>query len=279
MKVKLEITKSIDRSFSTMFNPRLSDLFFWHFHPDYEIVYIKADQGTRHIGEHISTFTGSDLVLIGSNIPHLNFDYGIKTPYQKVVVHLKKEFVESHFNSVPELSSIVQLFEKAKHGLAFKGELKHLIGEKLFQLENMTPFAQYLQLIEVLQLVSTIPEVEILHQEPYSNKFSDREQGRMRIIYTFVDKNYHQKISLDEVAQLSSLSKEAFCRYFKKVSSYTFIEFLNRYRISQSKLLLMSGKSVSEACFSSGFESLSYFSRTFKKVTKESPRTFRKRYT
>ncbi|MFT5990925.1 MAG: AraC-like DNA-binding protein, partial [Neolewinella sp.] len=55
-------------------------------------------------------------------------------------------------------------------------------------------------------------------------------------------------------------------------------EFLNRYRISQSKRLLMSGKSVSDACYQTGFESLSYFNRTFKNVTNENPRDFRKRY-
>jgi len=77
---------------------------------------------------------------------------------------------------------------------------------------------------------------------------------------------------------MSNMSKEAFCRYFKQVSNYTFIEFLNRYRISQSKRLLMSGKSVSDSCYQSGFESLSYFNRTFKKVANENPRDFRKRF-
>ena len=96
MKIQLETITSQDKSFSMMFNPRLSDLFYWHFHPEYELVYIEAASGTRHIGEHISTYEKNDLVLIGSNIPHLNFDYGIKTTYRKVVVHLKKDFIENH---------------------------------------------------------------------------------------------------------------------------------------------------------------------------------------
>ena len=91
MRIQLETITNQHRSFSMMLNPRLSDLFYWHFHPEYELVYIKGATGTRHIGDHISTYDGNDLVLIGSNIPHLNFDYGVKTDYQKVVVHLKKE--------------------------------------------------------------------------------------------------------------------------------------------------------------------------------------------
>jgi AraC-like DNA-binding protein len=278
MRIQLETISSPDKSFSMMFNPRLSDLFYWHFHPEYELVYIKAAAGTRHVGEHISTYKESDLVLIGSNIPHLNFDYGIKTEYQKVVVHLKKEFVESHFQAMPELNPIHNLFEKSKHGLVIKGETKKLVGEKLFQLEHLNSFQQYMLLMEVLQELADSSDIELLHEQSYQNKFSEREQGRLRTIYAYVDKHYHQKIELGEMAEISNMTKEAFCRYFKKASKYSFIEFLNRYRISQSKLLLMSGKTVSDACYQTGFESLSYFNRTFKKVADENPRDFRKKY-
>jgi len=218
MKIQLETISSEDRSFSTMFNPRLSDLFFWHFHPEYELVYIEAESGTRHIGEHISTYEGNDLVLIGSNIPHLNFDYGVKTAYRKVVVHLKKEFIETHFAGTPELASIAQVFEKSKHGLAFTGVDKKEIGEKLFELESMLPFQQYLHLLEVLQLLADQSTIELLHDQPFQNTVSEREQGRLRNIYAFVDQNYHRKIELQEIADTSNMTKEAFCRYFKKSS-------------------------------------------------------------
>ncbi len=278
MRIQLETISSTDKSFSMMFNPRLSDLFYWHFHPEYELVYIKAAKGPRHVGEHISTYEESDLVLIGSNIPHLNFDYGVKTTYQEVVVHFKKEFIESHFQNVWELNPISELFEKSKYGLVFKGETKKLVGEKLFQLEHLNSFQQYMLLMEVLQELAASSAIELLHEHSYQNKFSEREQGRLRTIYAYVDKHYHQKIELGEIAEISNMTKEAFCRYFKKASKYSFIEFLNRYRISQSKLILMSGKTVSDACFQTGFESLSYFNRTFKKVTDENPRDFRKKY-
>jgi len=279
MKVQLEtITSQAKRSFSLMLNPRLSDLFFWHFHPEYELVYIEAESGTRHVGEHISTFKGSDLVLIGSNIPHLNFDYGINTEYKKVVVHLKKEFVKQHFMDTPELMGIQNLFEDSKMGIAFKGETTKYIGEKLFGLGQLEPFQQYIKLIEILQILSEINEVELLHNKPYLSKFKNKEQERLRKVYAFVDKHYQRKIGLDEIAEISFMTKEAFCRYFKKMTSYTFIEFLNRYRISHSKRYLIAGKSVSEACYNSGFESLSYYNRIFKKITDESPRVFRNKH-
>lgn len=56
----------------------------------------------------------------------------------------------------------------------------------------------------------------------------------------------------------------------------TFTEFVNQHRIREAKRLLLAGQSVTEACFASGFESLSYFNRIFRKLTGQNPMAFRK---
>ena len=138
MKIQLEtIHNNENRSFNMMFNPRLSDLFFWHFHSAYELVYIEGATGTRHVGDHISTYEGSDLVFIGSNIPHLNFDYGVKSDYKKVVVHIKKDFLDKQIQETPELLNIQELFQRSICRIAFKGKLKKQIGDQLFNFENL----------------------------------------------------------------------------------------------------------------------------------------------
>ncbi|MEL6989826.1 MAG: AraC family transcriptional regulator, partial [Bacteroidota bacterium] len=255
MKVQLEtITSQNNRSFSTMYNPRLSDLFFWHSHPEYELVYIVGANGTRHVGNHISKYRDRDLVLIGSNIPHLNFDYGVKSDYRKAVIHLKQDFVEQHFQNTSELNPIQSLFYQSRNGIAFNGDHVEVIGERLFALEPLPPFQQYLKLLEILHCLANETTFELLHERPYLNKDSNKEQERLRLIYAFVDQNYQRKIELMEVAKLCFMTKEAFCRYFKNKTKYTFIEFLNRYRVTHAKRYLMAGESVSEACYQSGFE-------------------------
>lgn len=57
----------------------------------------------------------------------------------------------------------------------------------------------------------------------------------------------------------------------------TFTDFVNQYRITQAKTLLLKDVSVSEACYEVGFESLSYFNKLFKKLTGENPSAFKKR--
>jgi hypothetical protein len=59
-------------SISVLVNPNLSDFYFWHFHPEIELVFIAEVDGIRQVGNHISKFQNGELALIGSNIPHLN---------------------------------------------------------------------------------------------------------------------------------------------------------------------------------------------------------------
>ena len=279
LKVQLEtLTNQLDQSYSLMFNPRLSDLFFWHFHPEYELVFIDGPCGTRHVGDHVSKYHGSDMVLMGSNIPHLNFDYGVKSEYSKIVVHLKTAFVDQHIKSIPELVSIYKLFERSSRGIAFRGQIKSVVGPQLFQLRELDRFEQYQRLLYILHILSQSTEYEFLHDAPYAYHHRSKEQARMQLIYAFVDRNYDRKIDLQEVADLTCMTKESFCRYFKKTTTYTFTEFLNRYRVSHSKRDILAGKSISDACYGSGFESLSYYNRIFKNITGENPRDFRKRH-
>lgn len=277
MKIQLEhISPDAKSSFRILHNPRLNDLFFWHFHPEYELVYIEGANGTRHVGDHISPYEESDLVFIGSNIPHLNFDYGIKTDYNKEVLHINSTFKNKVFNEIPELSSIFRLFEKSQQGIAFVGDTKKIVGNRLKKLHQLAPFAQFLEVLHIFEILSNSQEYVVLHDYPFVNKYNKKEQRRLRRIYTFIDEHYQGRIELAEMASLCNLSKPAFCRYFKKATGNTFIGFLNQYRISQAKRLLLAGKNVSEACYESGFESLSYFNRTFKKVANENPSVFKR---
>ena len=114
MKIQFEeLQINTDTSFKIMLNPRMSDFFFWHFHPEFELVYIEGTHGTRYVGKHMSLFEESDLVLIGSYIPHLNFDYGAKTHYEKIVVHFRASFLEKTLANTPEFELLFYLFESA----------------------------------------------------------------------------------------------------------------------------------------------------------------------
>ena len=279
MKTELEeISPAEQSSLRISVNPNLSDFFYWHFHPEYELVFIDGANGTRHVGDHISLFEGSDLVFIGSNIPHLNFDYGVKTAYEKIVVHIKPDFLQLALMNTPELIDVQHFFELSRKAIGFGPATKSLVGDRLKKLHTLNNFDQFLELLSILQILAMSEDKELLHKDPVANAFTQKDSDRLKNIYAFVDTNYQRKINIFEIAGLSNLTNEAFCRYFKKMTKLTFTEFVNHYRIDQAKKLLLLDKNVTETCYECGFESLSYFNRIFKKVTGFNPLTFKKYY-
>ena len=278
MKIKREeIQSDADSSFKILLTPKLNDIFYWHFHPEVELVFAQTPLGVRHIGDHLSKYEGSDLALIGPNIPHLNFDYGVKTQVEIIVVQMKEHFLGQTFFSLPEMTAIQDLMERARTGLAFYGHTKEVVGEKMKLLPTLTHFEQLMMLLEIFHLLAKSSETIPLHVRPVSQASVIKEQRRLQQVYHLVETRYHERISVHEAAALAHLSPSAFCRYFKKTTHLTFTDFVNRYRVNQAKKLLLQQLSVTEACYQSGFENLSHFNRVYRKFSGENPSEFRKR--
>ena len=278
MKVALEqVELSADHSFRLLLSPGLNDYYYWHFHPEYEIVFVTGASGTRHIGDHISRYEGSDLVLIGPYIPHLNFDYGVRTQCEQVVVQMKEDFLGRDFMQLPEMKKCRQLFEKAKTAVAFTGETKRKVGEMLMELSAADPFQRMMKLLQIFGELSDSADFEDLQAKPLENLSDFKEQQRMQRIHRYVEEQFQNKPDSHSAAALVNLSTAAFCRYFKKSSSLTFTDYVNKYRINKARKLLLMNKNVTEACFETGFENLSHFNRTFKKFAGENPSAFRKK--
>jgi AraC-like DNA-binding protein len=279
MKIKLEkIQPDSGSSFRILVNPKLNDRFYWHYHPEYELIFISGANGTRHIGEHISRYEDSDLVFIGPNIPHLNFDYGIRSDYEKIVIQMNEDFLNESLQRMPELADIKLLFDHGRKVVLFHGQTKLIIGQRLKKLIQETHFRQFIELLEIFQVLATSTEYTILGIKPIEENYNLKEQQRLKKIYHFVEQNYQQKIDVKTVIDLCNLSNATFCRYFKKMTQMTFTEFLNQYRINQAQKLLLQDYNVTEACFLSGFENLSYFNKSFKKLTGENPTQFKKKH-
>ncbi|MHA8050820.1 helix-turn-helix domain-containing protein [Aquirufa sp. ROCK-SH2] len=272
MKINFEqIRADENSSFRILLTPKLNEVFYWHFHPEIELVYVEAEKGIRHIGDHISTYYGGDLALIGPHIPHLNFDYGVKTVAETVVIQFPEFYFEHGLSVIPELDKVATLVERAKSGLAFNGETKQIAGARLKKLNELDRFHQFVELMGILQFLAESEEYEALQVRPIASQSVLKQQERMHRIYQFVEKNFQNAIDVQSIADEVSLSVPAFCRYFKKSTHLTYTDFVNQYRINYAKKLLLQNKTVTETCFESGFESLSYFNRVFKKLTGEVP--------
>ena len=259
-----------------LFSPRLRNTFQWHYHPEYELVYVEADAGIRHVGSHISGYTQSDLVFIGGNLPHLNFDYRLRSDYHQVVIQLREDFMGDAISTSPEFSVINQLFKRSAWGIAFYGETKTNVAGRLKQLQNLSSFNQLMELMDIFQFLANSTEYQVLNSDDLSLQFFLKDKIRMGAIYEYIDANYNRKPDVNVVAEKVHLTTPAFCRYFKRQTNMTFTDFVNQYRIDMAKNLLMQDKSITETCYAVGFENLSYFNKLFNKIVGKNPSDFKR---
>jgi AraC-like DNA-binding protein len=278
MKIQREVVLPAKGQSFKIFTPRLKNYFYWHYHPEFELTFVEATTGIRHVGQHISSYMGSDLILIGANIPHLNFDYGLKTKYKQIVVQLKEELLGSAFAKTPEFAEINKLFNRAGMAISFKGKTKRRVAAKLQHMQAMEPFGQLICLLEILQLLAKSREYELLNDQDTSVKVFLKDKIRMSSVYEYIHSNFDQRPDVNVIASKVNLSTPAFCRYFKKQTKMTFTDFVNQYRINQAKTHLLKDKNISQAAYAVGFESISHFNKVFKKNAGENPGDFKRRY-
>ncbi|GAB3232366.1 AraC family transcriptional regulator [Hymenobacter seoulensis] len=284
MKLQFEpIHPTVDSSFTLLHYTEVGKAeLLWHYHPEYELVYIPKGHGRRHIGQHISRFEEGELALIGPDLPHLTFSYGhpAGTPFEEIVVQLRGDFLGPDFWEKSEMASIRQLLARSHEGLSFGGNTRATVGPALRQLLNAPPFMRLLLLLQVLQDLAQAPAEDCipLHAGNGGQGLSGKEQQRLSRVYQFVEQNYQRTtLSVQEVADVAHLSVPAFCRYFKKMTRHTLTDFLQEYRVGQAcRLLLDDDLAVTEVCYSCGFNNLSHFNKTFRKYTGQSPTEYRR---
>ncbi|MFD0834631.1 AraC family transcriptional regulator [Mariniflexile aquimaris] len=250
---------------------------YWHFHPELELIYINKGQGKTHIGNHLSYFNNSQLILIGSNLPHNGFTDRLTANGTETTVQFKSNFLGDDFLNVPEMANIVSLFERAKKGIRFKIETKQKIGPKIEKLLEHDGLKRVLKFLEILNFLATTDDYSLLNADGFAFETEPQDSAKIDVIFKYVNKNFQNHIALDEIADVVSMTVPAFCRYFKKATGKTFTELVNEYRVVHAtKLLNESQMSIADVCFECGFNNFSHFNKQFNEITGKSASQYRK---
>ncbi len=112
-------------------------------------------------------------------------------------------------------------------------------------------------------------------------KYVEEKQINNLIKYAkvYIDKNYTDDISLEDVAKEVSLSPHYFSRLFKDETDENFIDYITRMRINNAKQLMKLNKmTIKEICFQVGYQDPNYFSRLFKKIENITPSEYIKNF-
>lgn len=250
---------------------------FWHFHPEYEIVYISNGRGKRHIGNHLSYYEDGDLIFLGPNLPHFGFTEELQDEHVQMVLQMKEDFLGMDLWESPEFWQIRALFQRAASGISFSGYTKHTVGKGLLKMMDQRPLDRIITLLEVLRDLSESTEYQLLNASGLAVEVSGQDRARMQLVYELVENNFQRAIPLEEVAELVSMTVPAFCRYFKRLTQRTFTEFVNEFRLAHARRLLTeTDLTIATLSFESGFNNLSHFNKIFRELTGLNPSEYRK---
>ena len=230
----------------------------WHYHPAIEIMYITSGTGTRFVGDHVEGYFEGDVCMIGPQLPHewrndpVYFDKSSGLRATCICLFFKRQIFEPNLIRLPEMNNIRELIERSRRGIKFVGKSRKKIAELISQSANETGASRVI-------------------------KSDDFE--RFNKVYKYLVKNFTSPVKLEEVAALVGLTPTAFCRYFKKRTKKTFVEYLNDMRIGHAKKLLIEGNlKISTISSEAGFNNLSNFIGQFKKTTNMLPSEYQKKY-
>ena len=249
---------------------------FWHYHPELEIVYVNGGSGRRQIGSHVSYYRNGDLIFIGSNLPHCGLTEKLTNNKRETVLQMSPDLLHQAFFDIAEMSFMSGLLERAKRGLVFHGESKRSIGKMIEEMNDMNYFERIVAMLNVFKAMYDAKDYTILNVQEFTLETSTKESEKINLIFNYVKEHYTKSISLEEIADVASMTVPAFCRYFKKMTRKTFTEFVNEYRIAHAaKLLHEKQISISEVCYDSGFNNLSHFNKLFKAFFGKTPSVYR----
>jgi AraC-like DNA-binding protein len=137
--------------------------------------------------------------------------------------------------------------------------------------------ARIIKLLSLLEQMASMDDWVFLSPPTNLRKPREADYKRLNDILAFILENYQSSIGLPEVAAVAHLTPSAFCRFFKKRTRKSFVEYLNKFRVSVAcKLLMESDLPVADVCFQTGFNNLANFNRQFRRVTGMTPTQFRK---
>ena len=258
--------------------------FPWHFHQEFEIIYVEESHGEEFVNDSKIHYYPGDILLIGANTPHFtksapeyyNNDKGLRV--KGVIIQFKREILPNIIYQYPAYYQIKQLLERANQGIYFNinhnQHIRHLIEEVPFEkgIKLLT------SLLHILEAMANTEQYQCISSDANWNYHSSVDNRFERVI-PYIRQHFVEEVHTKDIAALIPMNHTAFCRYFKEKSSKTVTEYVQELRISYAcQLMTESSESISQICFRCGFNNIPHFNRIFKRYKQITPTEYRKQF-
>ncbi len=251
----------------------------WHFHTEYELILTLHCPGYRMVGDDLTELEAGDLVLLGSNLPHIwRRDEGRpkgQGPVHILMVQFEQDFLGRDFWRIPASQTLRHLLKRASVGLTFHGKTRERVAGLMHDMSSVDGLRRLGLFLTALSDLASTPDFRSIASAGYAAELTPHSQERMERVISFIHERLDQPIRLGEVAHLTGLSEGAFSRFFRLHSGRTFPVFVNELRVGRAcRRLAESGDKIADIAFACGFSNLSNFNRQFQRIKRMTPREY-----
>ncbi|SNY99567.1 AraC family transcriptional regulator [Flagellimonas pacifica] len=284
MKTHREITPLKENDCFLVFDRKRNNFDFpIHFHPEFEINFIRNAKGARRVvGDHIGEIEDYELVMVGPNMHHAWEDYknDPSETLHEITIQFPRYLFDDQMLNKNIFKPIKDLFRQANHGILFSYDTAKNVEEKLALISQKSGFDNFLDFQSLLYDLAISRNKKLLTTISFENQNDFHNSKRIEKVYNYIKGNYAQKIKIETAASEVNMTVISFSRLIKQRTGKTFTEFVNDLRLGYAiRKLIETNDGISEICFQCGFNNISNFNRVFKKKQGCTPKEFRENFT
>lgn len=198
-----------------------------------------------------------------------------ETIYERIIIYVSPLFLDSYKGDDYDLK---YCFERAKKEHSNVLRIHSMDKSKLYQvcleLEHSLQGNDFAN--ELYQKILFLEFMIQLNRTAISNRinYQDSDMANMKLleILDYINENLAEDITIDKLAAQFYLNRYYLMHFFKEGTGYTIGNYITKKRLLHAKNLVQKGKTLTEACFESGFKNYSTFSRAFKKAFNTMPK-------
>lgn len=251
----------------------------WHWHTEFEFVYVET--GTVYFGISEKQFALSEGqgVFINSKILHRYFSQGnaivpnfVLMPY---FIAAQDSLIYQKY-VLPIMASPMD-YQIFSSDIPWQAQALSLMREMMAAQEN----ASDVELVNsyLIQKIWHIlyQNTDVEHMGKKEN-YSASSQARLQLMMQYIHQKFAYNISLSDIADQAKVSKSTALNLFQRYLGISPVTYLVNYRLQEAaKLLASTEKKVTVISKDTGFDSVDYFCKAFKKYYKLTPTEYRKK--
>lgn len=256
----------------------------WHFHPEYQITLVIKSCGYRLVGDNIAPLHAGDMVLVGSNLPHVWQQERATGPARApavhaVIVRFLETFAGKDFLEIPEMKAVRLLLRRSIRGLHVTGATRQVAAEKMQRLADASGLERISELLSILNMLARSNELAPIASAGFVPVLNGSDHDRMERVCDYINAHLEEAIDRSAVARQAHLSEGAFSRFFKLRTGKTLPRYINELRVGRACRFLAEGEAkITDIGMDCGFANLANFNRRFLEIAGLTPHEYRRRF-